>query len=256
VSGARDEDRRVVPIRNRLPAITKLQVESQTNNLGGYTVGRLLQIRAEFHDEDPGDTLTARWMHYPAPDSPPGSQPFTVISDTSATLRPNAIGEWIVELTVDDGTPGGEGVATEDLSIRVDPDLDPCLGPLSPPPASSDAPILVARELGPRVFRVASVIDDLDPYPYEVGSPDADLGRPAFRWFLGRGAGPLGEVPGSDQADYTLRPDAFAPGEELTLRVEVQDRVPGWPACPIDEATCASEVPACLQRATWKVVVR
>jgi hypothetical protein len=252
-AGAKAIDELTVSVLNRAPVVTKLQVESQTNGMNGYTVGRLLQIRAEFSDPDPSDTVTAAWMHYPTPDSDPGADPFMVVSETSATLRPDAVGDWIVELTVRDDDTANRGETTETLTIRVDPDLDPCLGPLSPPLTGDTTPILVDTT---RTFRVVSVIDDLDPYPYEVGSLDADLGRPTFRWFLQRPGGTLDPIAASDVAEYTVRPEAYAPGDELTLRVEVADRTPGWPACPVGEATCASAEAACIQRATWKVVIR
>jgi hypothetical protein len=251
-SGAEDAAQHVLTVLNRPPAIERLYVEGQTNGEGGYTLGRTLTIRSEVSDGDQTDTLSYAWELFRPSDSQPGFDGFTVAADeTSATLLADVVGAWTVKLTVSDGFVAD----WKEVPISIDPDTEPCLGPLSPPAAGDDTPIVVERDGGPRTFRVAAVIDDLDPYPFEVGATDPDLGLAELRWLLARPGGVLEVIPGSDAAEYVLQPEAYAVGDELTLRLEVRDRTPTWPTCAEVEPTCAT-APGCLQRTSWKVRIR
>jgi len=248
-----------VTVLNRAPEITALEVLNNPNGAGGFTAGRALSIGATYREDDPSDAgrVTFTWEEFPPPSSTPGATALLPPQTIDGTgFQTEEVGTWTVRLTISDGVLSD----SDDLPVTITEDLDPCLGPLSPPAGDGTTPVVIERDLGPWTFRVASVIDDLDPYPYPNGTADPDLGRPTFRWFLAPPGEALAEVSGSDVAEYTLQPAAYAPGDELELRVEVRDRypvaAPNWPACPSADATCAEDAPSCLQRATWKVRIR
>ncbi len=68
------------------------------------------------------------------------------------------------------------------------------------------------------------------------------------------------EIVGHTDEKYLVDPLAYKPGDQLELRVEVQDRVRG----PQRELTCAEDARACalnagaqcFQRLTWGVQIQ
>jgi hypothetical protein len=123
----------------------------------------------------------------------------------------------------------------------------------------------VARETGryivdgvaPRRFAVLSVTDDLDFYPARADQTGF-LGTASMRWYIATPdtGGAFVEVQGHAVADYVVDPSAYAPGDALSLRVEIDDRVGRQIVCDPAQPTCSLEQNECLQRVTWGVEIR
>lgn len=245
--GAQGTDLLAITPVNRAPSVdVQLQAWLVQNPTGGYTLGRALAFVAEPDDDD--DTPpTPAWELFPPPSSIPANREWSVVADgRSASLRPDVAGSWTVKVTVTD--PEGAS-ASDQVLFTVDPDQPPCIAATSPPAA--DARYILERTAPPRRFAVETVIDDLDPYPLPA-TQDPELGGARFRWWLGAPA--LAEVPGHDLPDLVVDPAAYAPGDVLTLRVEVADRVPRE-LCPAAQPTCALAA-GCWQRLSWTVEIR
>jgi len=236
-----------LPVGNRPPSAV---VQLDGRDLDGQFPPRVpLTINALGADPD-GDAVTLTWQLFPATTSVPAAVVFEPADVQPATgeaytLIPDVDGEWIVRVTADDGI---ETHAT-DTSILVRADHAPCLGASEPISATVVA-------IAPRRFAVLVVNDDLDPYP--APPPDDPYLRTAgFAWSMrSAGAGPFTAI--SDAAAIDFDPAAFAPGDRVELRVEVNDRNDrSFAACPIDAPTCSLQPPArCQQRKTWIVEVR
>jgi hypothetical protein len=136
---------------------------------------------------------------------------------------------------------------TGEATVTISDDQPPHVG-ATVPAWLPDSKVILLRSAGPRRFVVASVLDDLDPYP---GSPGA-----RFRWFLRRPGGALGEVPGHDLAELTVDPAELDPGDALDVRVEVADRRARTLPCAPAQPVCSLTSDERYQRLTWSVEVR
>lgn len=252
--GAEDTDSEFYAVTNRVPRISALQVQGAESPAGAFTVGRTLNLVVAAQDDDASDTLSYVWTLYPASGSVPGDVEWTELSATSYRLRPDVDGLWNVTVTVEDGD-GGSDLVEE--AILVDVDRPPCIA-ATEPRAVADARYVLERGQGPRRFAVSSVVDELDPYPLPAGDAQPDRGEARFRWQLASPAtgGAFVELAGHALADYTIDPSAFAPGDELALRVEVADRVDRTLPCAESSPTCSVGDDGCLQRVSWGVQVR
>lgn len=159
-------------------------------------------------------------------------------------FRADAPGVYRVSLKVTDGTNVSTPV---ELSFKVDPETPPCLLE-TVPPASKENPAVAATidpEKPTKTFEVVKVKDDLDPYP---PSPLGD--QTTFRWLVDSGDGfrPMG----GDRSTFYLPTDGYHYGQEVSVRLEIFDRVTrGQPqTCTAD--FCETK-PMCPQRVTWKV---
>jgi hypothetical protein len=249
--GAVAEASRTYTPENQLPTVTlQLTPAGPANATGCYTAGRTLDFYAEAADPD-GDAIDLAFLLTVIP---PASNPNVREDGAGAQpgtwfVRPDAPGNWTLTATVTDSEAA---TASDDQAFCVDAAAPPCAAALDPF-APAGAVVVVERDAGPRRFSVEIVSDDLDPYPYPGGSPDAELGGAHFAWFLGAEDAPPSAVPGHDVHDFVFDPSAYAPGERLWLRVEVTDRVARASCDPI-LASCGT--PECPQRVTWTLEVR
>jgi hypothetical protein len=140
--------------------------------------------------------------------------------------------------------------------VLVLADRPPCIL-ATDPAAIPDARYILERAAGPRRLAVASVDDDLDPYPPIVDGA-LDLGEPEFRWQLATPASndELIDVAGHAAPELQLDPAAFSPGDQVRVRVEIADRVDRTLPCADTAPTCAIAEPTCRQRVTWSVEIR
>jgi len=253
--GASAKDEQTFAVLNDAPTVS-LTVQGTESPTGGYTIGRPLSVFAEAHDGDVEDEpeLTLEWTLFPAPGSVPEDVEWVKKSDTQYDLRPDVAGLWRVDVSVADPF-GGTDDASEQILIEVD--KPPCIDTPDPPLALG-ASYIVDRDAGARRFAVLSVTDELDPYPLSPSDPDPDRGEATFSWWLASPAtgGVLTELAGHTLADYTVDPALYAPGDALSLRAEVADRVPRALPCADGAATCSIDDDGCLQRVTWEVQIR
>lgn len=244
---ARPGQRLELPVGNRRPSAV-VQLDGRSIE-GQFPPDVPITINALGSDPD-GDQVTLRWQLFPATTSRPEDVVFEPAADQPTTgeaytLIPDVEGEWTVRVTADDG------LETHDLDtpILVRPDHAPCLGATEPATGST------VLATGLRRFAVLVVADDLDVWPAPAPG-DPFLGPARFAWSL-RGPGAAAFTPISDAAAVDFDPAAWAPGDRVELRVEIDDRVGRSLAACGDAPTCSVEVPAsCLQRRTWTVEVR
>ena len=248
-AAARPGQRLELPVGNRPP---EAEVQLDGREIEGQFPPRVpITVNALGADPD-GDHVTLSWQLFPASTS----RPEDVVFETAAvqpmtgeayTLVPDVEGEWIVRVTANDGI---ETRAT-DTPILVRPDHAPCLGATEP---STGGTVLATA---PRRFAVLVVADDLDVFPAPRPG-DPDLLPATFAWSM-RPAGAGGAFTAiSDAASIDFDPAAFAPGDRVELRVEIDDRnLRSFASCAPDAPTCSLEPPAsCRQRKTWIVEVR
>ena len=242
-----------IPVGNRAANIT---IQVPPTAVDHFVVTVPIEVAATVTDPDPGDVPELTWQL----DSPRASNPNDVgwdpVDDTGLVYRlvPDVPGLWQVEVTADDGVDE-DGVATQTQAIVVDTDHPPCIA-LTSPAADPVHRFALTRDDGPRTFALLSVTDDLDPYPTPPDAPDY-LGAPSFTWQLGDPAsgGQLVPLPGGGP-EVTIDPANYAPGDDLSLRVEVADRQDRTLPCSADQPTCSIGGDACLQRVTWEVEIR
>ncbi len=177
-------------------------------------------------------------------------------------VRPDAPGTWKLQISGDDGFPGG--VSTGTSTITVDEDQPPCIEVVDPSPPSTARVILQHGTL-PMTFRVVSVSDEMDVFPLPVVVPDSgmkrdpDLSETSLTWYIGPedGSRPLAQVTGEHAASYfTVDPAAYPVGERLLLRVEANDRKHRTYCEPAKPPCTEPTSPACQQRFTWTLEVR
>lgn len=251
-SGAEHEDRMYLEIFNQDPALD-VQVQGFLSPSGsGYPIGTSMRVVAAGSDPD-SDALSYAWRLYPAGGSVPENVRWDRIDDTTYELEPDVTGLWRVEVTALDGV-GGSIVVTE--SILVQDDMPPCIASTDPR-AVEGGRYIVDRDSAPRRFAVLSVRDDLDVYPPPLPE-QAPMGSALLRWQV---ATPdtdnaLVVVDGHEAADYVVDASAYAPGDRLSIRVEIDDRVGRAIVCGEEQPTCSLGGDACLQRVTWEVEVR
>jgi hypothetical protein len=250
--GAQHQDQLYVDVLNRAPSLD-LQVQGFRSPSGsGYPVGTSVQILAASQDPD-GDDVTLDWRLYPAQGSVPANVRWERVSDTTYELEPDIAGLWTVEVTASDGL-GGTVTLTEPILIQAD--ALPCIG-TTEPVAPTQGRYVLDRDGTPRRFAVLSVRDDLDVYPPPPAHLQPPMGTAGFRWFV---ATPdrqeLVELDGHDVSDLLVDTSAYAPGDRLTLRVEIDDRVGRDVICAPTSPTCSLGGDTCLQRVTWEVEVR
>ena len=84
-----------------------------------------------------------------------------------------------------------------------------------------------------------------------------DIGTARFAWAIAgpQTGGDLEPIAGATGADVVIDPAGYAPGDLLSLRVDVSDRVARTATCTADDPTC-STADGCYQRLTWEVEVR
>jgi hypothetical protein len=243
----------VLPVLDAPPTLDLRKVSRY-----GFVIGAPVELFARWTDVDdgPGGTTVAWHVFSPAGSGDPPLVPLVVGADPDPAylqagqrLVPDRVGDWDVEVTATDAL----GAATvKHLPITVVADRVPCLGTVSPvvPPATAALPLVATTR-----FQVLVVDDDLDGYPTIAGDPYR--GKTTFTWSLaGPGGGAHQVLPGVTGSAIELDPAAYAPGDVLELRVEIEDRNHVAVSCADGDPTCSvAGGAACLQRQTWRVVV-
>ncbi|MEM9487806.1 MAG: hypothetical protein AAGC55_01615 [Myxococcota bacterium] len=254
-----DQDTVSFLVINRAPEQPELQIQAEPAPDGaGYPVATTIPLVARSRDSD-GDPLELTWSF---DDRCP--ECFVEVAPTFSDANgyyqsvyeftPNATGMWEVVITASDTLDATERRAT----IAIQSDAAPCIGTSDPAlqPPDSQALYIVERNAGPRRFSVLSVRDDLDVYP-PPDNDDPNRGAASFRWLIARPetGGALEEVVGYDLADYEINPSVYAPGDRLTVRVEIEDRQERQ-FCAETEPLCSQQGNTCYQRATWEIEIR
>jgi hypothetical protein len=251
--GAEHQDQVYVDVLNQDPSLD-LQVQGFRSPSGsGYPVGTSMRILAASQDPDE-DAVTLDWRLYPAQGSVPANVRWQAIDDITYELEPDIAGLWTVEVTASDGF-GGTVTLAEPILVQAD--ALPCIA-ATEPAAPPQGRYILDRDGTPRRFAVLSVSDDLDVYPPPPADLQPPMGSASFRWFVATPdtAGGLIELGGHDVADLLVDTSAYAPGDRLTLRVEIDDRVGRDLVCAPAAPTCSLGGDSCLQRVTWEVEVR
>lgn len=239
--GAEDTSLLPIEVTDQAPMVQVFVASS--NSDGTNTVTKAIAVSASASDAD-GDPVTISAVVHPPPTSDPNQMQFIASKETPLwTLVPDVPGHWTVDVTASD-TFGGS--TTETQAIEVIPDQPPCLA-ITVPDANTDGHYLVLREDGPRRFGVASVTDDLDPFPG---------GQIRFNWSLGPGGTVPALVSGHDFSDFAIDPAGYLPGDVLELRVEIADRIARTLPCAADQPRCSIGGNDCFQRETWEVEIR
>lgn len=246
-----------VDVTNRSPEPV-LQVQGFAAASGGYPIGTTVRVVAQAEDPD-GDDTTFMWRYYPASGSQPENVGWEQVSSTIYDLRADVTGEWRVEVTATDELGA---VTTTHTSVFIQPDSPPCIA-ATDPPALAEASYIVERAGAPRRFAVLAVADDLDVYPPPPAeTPDgrpSPQGTAGFRWSIVTPYtdGVRAPIRGHALSGYVIDPGAYAPGDTLSLRVEIEDRSGLDVNCEQDQPTCAlSGDQTCLQRMTWRIEIR
>jgi hypothetical protein len=246
----------VIAVGNAPPTVS-----FQINNVG--PPGAPTYIVATAVDVDDGADLTfAPWGIEDAPFPSDGllekvsdntGDPDRQTAQETYRLIPDVEGTWTIAVTVAD--PLGEA-ETDTQPILIGTDHPPCLAQVAPlpPPEGNSLPLDELRR-----FSVLVVDDDLDIWP-PPPPDDAFFGATEFRWYLATPAtgGDYVEIPGAESF-VELDPAAYAPDDDLSLRVEIADRVPRTLPCPEGDLTCAidpASTPPCIQRQTWTLEVQ
>lgn len=250
--GASDRAVLVIEVDNRVP---ELDPDVQgCDTCGGYVLGTWVDILADASDPD-GDEVALDWTLFAPDASVDADRSFTPVTgypSPAYRLMPDVVGLYTVSITATD-TGGGE--TSVDRSFQIVPDAPPCLAQIEPPVPG--ATYVVYTDDEPRRFAALAVNDDLDPFPAPL-DPGPFRGETEFRWYIASPdtGGVFTEVAGQGAADYLLDPSSFAVGDEIALRVEVDDRIGRTISCDADDDTCSIGGDGCLQRVTWGVSIR
>lgn len=246
-----------VDVTNRSPQPV-LQLQGFAAPSGGYPIGTTVRVVAQVDDPD-GDASTYTWLYQPPSGSQPGNVGWERVSDSIYDLRADVTGEWRVEVTATDEL-GAE--TTAHTSVFFQPDGPPCIAATDPPALAGDG-YIVERAGAPRRFAVLAVADDLDVYPPPPDqTPDgrpSPQGTASFHWSIATPYtdGARAPIRGHALSGYVIDPGAYAPGDTLSLRVEIEDRNGLDVNCEQDQPTCAlSGDQTCLQRMTWSIEIR
>jgi hypothetical protein len=240
-----------ISVDNRAPD-PDMNIEGRQNSSGGYVVGHPMLLIADATDVDPdGDPLTFTFS-FEGPIGVPVSPEWTSIDATHHRFVPDVAGTWNLTLAVSDGVLTGADAPEITIPIRVDEDQPPCiLG--TTPAAIASARYILEHDGPPRLFRVDTVSDELDPYPIPDGDPALEATR--FAWWITPPGGSLTPVPGLALGEIWIDPASYDPGSIVALRVEAHDRVERALPCDATAPVCPPEG-ACVQRVSWEVEIR
>jgi len=246
----------IIPLGDAPPVVTASRAFHQA-----YVVGQRVDVFAAVGDADDGilppPPLT--WTVFSPMTQPtytlvdipdvPADPNHPELAQFGKTLTPMGAGSWTVQVVATDSV-GMTGMASVDVDVTAD--RAPCITQVAPivPPTGQTLPLDQAT-----LFQVLVVDDDLDVYP---ASTDPITGVTSFSWsLLPPGATQRQLLSTATGNRVLLDPSAYAPGDILELRVEIQDRQPrSLSGCSDNQPTCSVTGDACIQRQTWRVEVR
>jgi hypothetical protein len=265
--GAEATDVLPLEVGNQAPLLPVISaIGAVRGPFGGWRIDTPINLTATVSDPE-GDPVELFWDHEPPRGVLSGDYSFQPVigEPDQRELVASVPGDWIIALTVMDGLEASVSAAPR--VVTVDPDAAPCLVSVEPllPPDGVQLPLVDDGDVDATRFRVLQVADDLDPYPVPANG-DNQLEPTTFRWSLASPASGGVFVPvGGDLATFDLDHRLFEPGDELALRVEVDDRRERALPCPADQPTCSLGddrditgdfvEDVCLQRQTWQLVV-
>jgi hypothetical protein len=229
--------------------IARLELKSPTK-AQSYPLGTTFHISgAKSSDGDPMDKLTATWdkdgFLAEAPTSIATLEPCEGdTSELERCFRADAPGTYRVSLTVNDGLNNS---VPEVMELVVRGDDPPCLRVTSPEWSTETVPAEIDPMKPTQLFSVLRVDDDLDPFPRPAGASLAD--QTLFQWSVDDGSG---FKHAWDSATFRLATDGYEYGDEVSVRLEIFDRVTVVNRPPCNTAICQTS-PTCVQRVTWKV---
>ena len=254
--GASESFEITADIVNRAPTIAQPQLNEGffDSNANAYVIGLPVEIATSVEDSD-GDPLEVSWVAFPPQGSTSTVDVVEVDGKTDTfSLDPDESGVWQVQITADDG----DGGVIEHLEpVIFIPDGPPCIATTQP----AANPVATVVDSATR-FTVLSVSDALDPFPRAI-NPHPAVGQTSFSWKLATPASGGAFVDlNTAVADVLIDPTLYAPGDQLTLRVEVDDRNAHLPlGCDEAQAKCnagdvTNPAPSCSQRTTWEIEIR
>ncbi|WP_428263641.1 hypothetical protein [Haliangium sp.] len=260
---ASDQRTLFVDVQNQAPTLM-LQRQGFLSPAGSFPIGTSVRVVAAGTDLD-GDEISYSFTYYPAQGSEPEAVGWEAVASDMYELRGDVTGLWEVEVTATDALGASD---TETIAVVLAEDAPPCIG-TTDPPAVAGRSYIVERDGPPRRFGVLAVVDDLDVYPPPPATTADGMPSPQdtarFRWFAATpytGADPDGTqimrpVSGHELSAYVLDPTAYAPGDVIELRVEIDDRGERELPCADDDPTCSLGGDGeCVQRVTWGVEIR
>ncbi|HEX7598849.1 MAG TPA: hypothetical protein VF518_11585 [Polyangia bacterium] len=267
----------------RIKPLTPTPIAVITNDSGqplgsAFPLYSNIRLSAENSIFAPGDPVSFSWdLQYTGTDSTGKSvklAPCTGISadkaDQHRCFTATVPGPYQVNLTVND-TATNPPKGTAQLAIRINEDTPACIA-LTDPDVHAKV-ILLARNTGlggsyeSRTFKVYSVADDGQPYPY----PGDPINGPQFVWWV---YDPTQANPGwvsasGSTSSFTVSQALFPnvrSGDSIKVRLEVRDsptqtyyqnRGP-W-ICDANQELCCGQNPCggtstdCIRWTTWTV---
>lgn len=247
--------------------IAKLDIKAPLVPAAAYPLGTWFHISgAKSSDADPSDALEAKWS---TPEelrskNPTSGASLVPCDEMGAPLtggeddfplercfRADTPGIYRVSLTVSDGMNQS---APEVMELAVVGDAPPCLKVTDPDMGESTIAATIDPESPIKWFKVLRVDDDLDPYPPDPAG-DALHDRTTFRWLVdddGRGFKPAW----GDFASFPFPTDTYRYGDEVSVRLEIFDRMTNAASLLGCTGPVCSTSASCVQRVTWKVVFK
>ena len=250
--GAVDRDTLPVLPANRLPVFQPAPYVATPTATGSFPLGPRLEVIAAAIDPDGNSDTVSVAGRAIGPNNPDSSggllMPHPDVPDTFLFV-PDVTGTWIVEFEATDEDGGVSPKAA--VPVVIETDQPPCIERAFP-----QAELVRTTDEPSALLEVLVVSDDLDPFPTPP-SQDPAYGVPRFHWWVAAPAsgGQFMPVEQHVASSYLVDPSAFAPGDVVSVRVEIQDRVARDVNCAADENIC-EQVPGCMQRFTWEVAIR
>lgn len=241
----------MLPLDDRNPTLTLFAPDGfPWPDASTFPISLPIKLRAAATPDGGGAIQSFDWKLMPPPGRDPNApNPLVQLSDPMANeetwqLTPDFAGDWKVQVTATDAQ-GKSSMDRFDLVVAAD--QPPCLGTTDPGLVAGTITLDQARR-----FSVLTVDDDIDVYPPRN---DGIHGTATFTWYLASpsSGGALVKL-GTDANDVVVDPTAYAPGDQLDVRVEIADRV-ARQLCDPSQPTCSITADTCLQRQTWHLEI-
>ncbi len=246
--GASDTDQQIIDIDNRSPELGFQLQGYRPFNGDAFVLGTVVDVLVLALELD-GDPVELTWELFPPSESTAAGFVVNPALEDAYRLTPDVAGLYTIRVRADDGAGG---VSEDEVSLIVAEDVPPCLVP----GRVAGGPYPVDRSDGP--WSVGAIVtDDLDATG-QLESEYFPPGGPLFSWQVASPdtGGALLPVEGLDASAYQLDPSIFAPGDRISIRLEVADRVDRTLPCGAGDPICSIGGDDCYQRLTWEVEIR